>query len=58
MPLTEKGRKILAAMKQQYGDEKGERVFYASQNAGTITDAERKDQSKRMNDRIRGKRRG
>ena len=36
MPLTAKGKKILAAMKQQYGPEKGERVFYASQNKGTI----------------------
>lgn len=37
MPLTEKGRKILANMKAQYGDEKGKEVFYKSQNAGTIT---------------------
>lgn len=36
MPLTEKGRKILAAMKKQYGPEKGERAFYASQNKGII----------------------
>jgi len=36
MPLTEKGDKILANMKQQYGPEKGERVFYASENKGTI----------------------
>lgn len=40
MPLTEKGRKILAAMKRQYGPERGERVFYASINAGKITGAE------------------
>ena len=37
MPLTEKGQKILAAMKKQYGDEKGKQVFYASQNKGTVT---------------------
>lgn len=36
MPLTAKGRKIKAAMKQQYGEKKGERVFYASENKGTI----------------------
>lgn len=36
MPLTEKGKKIKAAMKKQYGAEKGESVFYASQKKGTI----------------------
>lgn len=40
MPLTTKGRKILRAMRAQYGPEKGERVFYASINAGKITGAE------------------
>jgi hypothetical protein len=37
MPLTSKGNKILAHMKEQYGPEKGESVFYASRNKGTIT---------------------
>lgn len=36
MPLTKKGRKIKAAMTKTYGKKKGERVFYASENAGTI----------------------
>ena len=36
MPLTEKGRKIMAAMKKQYG-KRGEEVFYRSANAGKIT---------------------
>jgi hypothetical protein len=35
-PLTEKGRKIMAGMKEQYG-ERGEEIFYRSKNAGTIT---------------------
>jgi hypothetical protein len=35
-PLTKKGAKIKRAMQNQYGKEKGERVFYASQNAGKI----------------------
>jgi hypothetical protein len=50
MPLTDKGRKILASMKEQYGEEKGERVFYASINAGKITGAEgeKKHHKKRM----------
>ena len=37
MPLTDKGRKILAEMQEQYGEEKGKQVFYASKNAGRIT---------------------
>lgn len=36
MPLTKKGKKIMAAMKAEYGSKRGERVFYASQNKGTI----------------------
>ena len=36
MPLTKKGRKIKASMRKTYGKKKGEQVFYASQNKGTI----------------------
>jgi hypothetical protein len=36
MPLTKKGTKIMRAMKAQYGARRGARVFYASQNKGTI----------------------
>lgn len=36
MPLTKKGEKIKRAMKKEYGPKKGEQVFYASQNKGTI----------------------
>lgn len=36
MPLTPKGEKIKAAMIKQYGQKKGERVFFASANKGTI----------------------
>jgi hypothetical protein len=36
MPLTKKGAKIKKAMAEEYGARKGERVFYASKNAGTI----------------------
>ena len=35
MPLTSKGKKIMSAMKEQYG-KNAERVFYASKNKGTI----------------------
>lgn len=36
MPLTAKGEKILENMRETYGEEKGEQVFYASKNKGTI----------------------
>lgn len=37
MPLTGKGEEILSNMKEQYGPEQGESVFYASKNAGRIS---------------------
>jgi hypothetical protein len=37
MPLTQKGQEILSNMREEYGPEKGESVFYASRNAGNIT---------------------
>jgi hypothetical protein len=41
MPLTSKGKKIKAAMAKEYsqsgdGKKKGEQVFYALENKGTI----------------------
>jgi hypothetical protein len=36
MPLTKKGKKIKKNMEKEYGKEKGEKVFYASANKGTI----------------------
>lgn len=37
MPLTPKGEKIEAKFKREYGAKEGERNFYASRNAGTIS---------------------
>lgn len=38
MPLTSKGREIMASMRKQYSSEKkAKSVFYASKNAGRIT---------------------
>lgn len=42
MPLTKKGKKILSAMKKQYGAKKGKQVFYASQNKKIIKGTHRK----------------
>lgn len=46
-PLTKKGNKILAKMRERYGKKKGTSVFYASKNKGTITgvDGKTKDVS-------------
>lgn len=37
MPLNKKGEEIKEAMEKEYGDKKGEEVFYASENKGTIS---------------------
>lgn len=42
MPLTKKGKDIKKAMEKEYGKEKGEGVFYASANKGTIKGVEKK----------------
>ena len=47
MPLNEKGQKILKSMKEQYGSEKGKRVFYASKNKGSIEGVEKERQKKK-----------
>lgn len=36
MPLTPKGEKVKRAMQKQYGKDKGERVFYATENKGKV----------------------
>lgn len=42
MPLTKKGQKIKRNMQKEYGKKRGEQVFYASQNKGTITGTHKK----------------
>jgi len=42
MPLTPKGKKVKAAMQKQYGKDRGERVFYAAENKGTVKGVARK----------------
>ena len=41
MPLNIKGKKILKAMKEQYGSD-AKKVFYASKNKGVIKNVEKK----------------
>lgn len=41
MALTKKGKKIMKAMKDEYGKTKGEGIFYASRNKGTIKGVEK-----------------
>jgi hypothetical protein len=40
MPLTKKGKEIMRNMDKEYGSKKGEQVFYASKNKGTIKGVE------------------
>ncbi len=47
MPLTEKGKKIKRNMSKKYGKKRGERIFYASQNAGTIEGTHKPGRRKR-----------
>jgi hypothetical protein len=49
MPLSKKGKKIKRAMQEQYGKEKGEQVFYSSQNKGNIKGTEKKQRRGLMN---------
>jgi hypothetical protein len=37
LPLTSKGEEIKKNMEKEYGSKKGEQVFYASKNKGTIS---------------------
>lgn len=46
MPLTAKGKKTKAAMQKQYGKERGERVFYAAENKGSIKGVTKKGKKK------------
>lgn len=58
MPLTGKGKKIMGAMKNTYGAEKGEQVFYASRNKGRIEGVDRAtNKSHRWDGSSRGGRR-
>ncbi len=47
MPLNKKGLKIRAAMEKYYGKEKGDEVFYASENKGTIKGVTKKEEKKK-----------
>ena len=41
MPLTANGSQIKSDMTKKYGEKKGEQVFYASANKGTISNVEK-----------------
>ena len=47
MPLTDKGKKILRALKDQYGAKKGEEVFYAMESSGKIKGVAKKKKHKK-----------
>ena len=57
MPLTKKGKEIMRNMDKEYGSKKGEQVFYASKNKGTIKGVEgRTARSKALKQKQYGKR--
>ena len=41
MPLTRKGAKVRRAMRKTYGKKKGDQVFHASVNKGTVKGAKK-----------------
>lgn len=41
MPLSKKGKKVKTAMQKTYGKKKGEKVFHASVNKGTVKGAKK-----------------
>ena len=47
MPLNKKGKKIKASMEKQYGKKKGDKIFYASENKGTITNIKKTKNKKK-----------
>lgn len=47
MPLTTKGRKIMRELKDEYGDKRGEAVFYSMVNSGKLTGVEGKKKKKK-----------
>jgi hypothetical protein len=47
MPLTKKGAKIKKAMEKTYGKERGDRVFYAAENKGTLKGVAKKRKGKK-----------
>lgn len=47
MPLSKKGKEIKAAMAKEYGKKQGEKIFYASENKGTIKNVTKKKPTKK-----------
>ncbi len=47
MPLNSKGKEIKSAMEKEYGKKKGDSVFYASENKGTIKGITGKEKPKK-----------
>lgn len=46
MPLTAKGRKVMRELKDEYGEKRGEAVFYSMVNSGKLTGVEEKKKRK------------
>jgi len=46
MPLNKKGKKVKKAFEKEYGKKKGDSIFYASINSGTVKNATKKKSKK------------
>ena len=46
MPLNTKGAKIKKSMEKTYGKKEGDKIFYASENKGTIKGVTKKPKKK------------
>jgi hypothetical protein len=55
MPLTAKGTEIESSMKKEYGAKKGEEVFYASKNKGTISGVDSQKTTKKYEVVVNGR---
>ena len=42
MPLTAKGKKLKKKFREQYGDKKGDSIFYAMENSGKLKGVKKK----------------
>jgi hypothetical protein len=58
MPMTEKGSKIIGAMRKTYGKKKGTSVFWASLNQGTLKGMEGQHRMAEKNRPMKRKGRG
>lgn len=53
MPLTSKGRKVMSSLRDEYGEDKGEEVFYKMRSSGKLTGVDAASTLRRVGDALR-----